>query len=512
MSRTQRVIVLFWDGMRPDHVRPDLTPNLWGLAQDGAWYREAVGVFPTITHPNMASLSTGCYPGKHGVHTNELPGYPGDRRPIMTNVREDLERLRGVNGGRVLPVKTLAEALVEAGKRVVTLGSGPYGHGTLFDPERAAVSIHTMFAWPEELRDKVAERFGTPPQKAVSQRGTDEWITDVLLGYVLPELEPDAVLVYSCEPDLTQHAKGLGSPEALAVTRGNDALLGRILAAVEHDGVPTSVVVVSDHGHSTVGGFFDLTKELEDDGFARELDEGLLVCGHFGNQLTVEDHPGAPALAERVGAWLAGRPWVDALFGWSEDDAASTAGAIPARVLWNDRPPRAFETAATFMFPPTWGGEANGYGVPGTELSRAHVVAGFKRNPGTVVGLSNELVSMHGSLSPYDLNVTLVLSGAGIRSGRLDLPAGVVDVAPTVLALLGLPPLPEADGRALAESLEGGPDPASTEAQEEHVADLRSGLLRRCWIDGTAYLAARAEEEAHTTAGIGQTGRPLGAK
>src|SRR3954453_4451782 len=33
--RTERVIVLVWDGMRPDYVTQDLTPNLCALAASG---------------------------------------------------------------------------------------------------------------------------------------------------------------------------------------------------------------------------------------------------------------------------------------------------------------------------------------------------------------------------------------------------------------------------------------------------------------------------------------------
>ncbi len=66
----------------------------------------------------------------------------------------------------------------------------------------------------------------------------------------------------------------------------------------------------------------------------------------------------------------------------------------------------------------------------------------------------------------------LVLGGAGIRSGTPDVPAGVVDIAPTILALLGLPPLPEADGRALTESFTDGPAPESVAVQTETLATL----------------------------------------
>lgn len=480
---------MFWDGMRSDQVRPGLTPNLWELAREGAWYREATGVFPTYTHPNMMSLSTGAYPGKHGIHTNEMMGFPGDRRPIMTNVRADLERLRAVNGGRVVPVETLTEALTAVGKKVVTLGSGPHGHGTVFDPELKATSIHTMWAWPEDLKGKIYGRFGEPAQKAVSDPATDEWIAKVLLEYVLPDLEPDVVFVYFNEPDTTQHARGLGSPGALAMIRANDERLGRILSAVEEDGTPTSVVVVSDHGHSTISEFVDMRGALEREGFGDKIASGRLLYGDFNNDVTVERGPGAKDLTGRLAEWFADRREVDAVIAREEDGLGSLPKVIPASKLWNDAPDTDFPTAATFWLGFGWTSAENAHGVPGQAITRVHTKAGFKRRPGPVKGLTHELVSMHGSLSPFDLNITLVLGGAGVRgAGELSLPAGIVDVAPTVLALLGLPPLPEADGRALTEAFEDGPDPADVVVRREPIADLGSGPLHRRWVGGTVYL------------------------
>jgi arylsulfatase A-like enzyme len=499
MTRAQRVVVFLWDGMRPDHVRPDLTPNLHRLAADGTWYRRSAPAFPSFTIANMTSLATGAYPSKHGVFANELPTFSSRRSPILNDVFKDLEGLRAPKGGRILPVKTLAEALSEAGKKVVTVGSGPLGHGALFDPERTArAAIHTTFAWPRALAEEVSERFGAPPTKAVGDREGDEWVTEVLLRYVLPELEPDVVLVYCNEPDTTQHARGLGSPEALGMIRGNDEQLGRVLDAVDASGVPTAVLVVSDHGHHTVSGFVDLGEELREGGFARELADGRLFYGEVDSELTVEDGPGAEELAGRLGAWLAGRSWLDALFCWAKDGVDLPPGAVPLEKLWNDelRVPPSATAAATFLFSCSWTDATNERGVPGSALYRVSGVAsaeGFMKMPERIPGFG-ALVSSHGSLNPYDLNNTLVLGGAGIRrQGAVEVPAGIVDVAPTVLSLLGLPPLPEADGRALTEAFEGGPEPEAIEVCSEELAKLPGGPLVRNWVGATAYLARRAD-------------------
>ena len=60
----------------------------------------------------------------------------------------------------------------------------------------------------------------------------------------------------------------------------------------------------------------------------------------------------------------------------------------------------------------------------------------------------------HGSLRHEDMAIPLILSGAGVAAGKVGGEARLVDVAPTVLRLLGLPPEGlRPDGRVLEEAL-----------------------------------------------------------
>ena len=64
----------------------------------------------------------------------------------------------------------------------------------------------------------------------------------------------------------------------------------------------------------------------------------------------------------------------------------------------------------------------------------------------------------HGSLSPYDMHNTLVAAGPDFRSGFKDeLPTGNLDLAPTILWILGIEPPHSMDGRVLKEALIGLP-------------------------------------------------------
>jgi arylsulfatase A-like enzyme len=59
------------------------------------------------------------------------------------------------------------------------------------------------------------------------------------------------------------------------------------------------------------------------------------------------------------------------------------------------------------------------------------------------------------------LHVPLLLHWPGtIPAGhRIATPVALADVAPTILALVGLPPVPAMDGRSLADAVRGGPEP-----------------------------------------------------
>lgn len=488
-SHAQRVLLVVWDGMRPDLVTDELTPHLRGLMARGAMYERAVGVFPSVTRPTTSSVSTGAYPAAHGVVSNLFIGPPGDRTPLDTGDRDALERLRAVNGRRILPLLTLAETVAAAGKRFVCMGSGSTGQIRLLDPEHAGVTIHTAFTHPEPLWATLAARFGPPPAKEIPVNAANDWLVDVLAGYVLPNLDPAVVVLWMCEPDASQHAQGLGSAEAIAAIRGNDARLGRILDAVNGSGVPTTVIVASDHGHSTVTGMVHTPTAFTDAGFGAALERGDL---HIGEQaVTVEPHAEA-GLREAIGAWLADQPWVGALIAWP-DAGTSPARALPFATLTGNRERAAFSHAPTYAYSYAWTDVPNVHGIRGTSYSGfAGELADLTRLQGPIIGLDH-LTSTHGTLSPRDQRTVLALGGAGIRPGALAIPAGVVDIAPTILALLGLPPLPDADGRALTEAFADGPAPASVGVRTESLPVQPSGPLRRHTVGTTAYLDTSAE-------------------
>jgi arylsulfatase A-like enzyme len=91
-----------------------------------------------------------------------------------------------------------------------------------------------------------------------------------------------------------------------------------------------------------------------------------------------------------------------------------------------------------------WSNEKNQFGVPGM------IDADWQRAAGK---------GTHATLSRFDMHNTLIAAGPDFRNGLTsDVPSGNVDIAPTILSILGLKPAGAMDGRVLSEAMKNGED------------------------------------------------------
>src|SRR5208337_1585067 len=65
-------LVLVLDGLRPDSITSDETPNLWRLRQEGVDFPNSHSVFPTVTRVNATAIATGTYPDHNGMLGNRI--------------------------------------------------------------------------------------------------------------------------------------------------------------------------------------------------------------------------------------------------------------------------------------------------------------------------------------------------------------------------------------------------------------------------------------------------------
>jgi arylsulfatase A-like enzyme len=101
--------------------------------------------------------------------------------------------------------------------------------------------------------------------------------------------------------------------------------------------------------------------------------------------------------------------------------------------------------------------------------------------PGLIIssGAGGKGGGTHGSLSPFDMNNTLVARGPDFQQGVIsDVPSGNVDVAPTILDILGVAPQTPMEGRPLREAYANGAA-AKPEVKETKLEATRKiGFLR----------------------------------
>jgi arylsulfatase A-like enzyme len=464
-SAPRLIVVFVVDGLRPDSITVEDTPTLHRLRAEGVDFTSSHAVFPTVTRVNAATLATGTQPATHGIVGNQMYVPAVDpARAFGTDAYRRLLEVDRATGGRLVLTPTLGERLQARGLRLAAVSSGSTGSALLTNP-RAFSGVGVLVngylepdksvGWPPEVSAAILAKFGPAPAKGGAADRYDTtvgWTQRVLREYVLPELAPAVVLNWLTEPDHTQHHLGVGAPSAREALRHDDREIAAVLATL--DGLDltasTDVFVVSDHGFTTNTAGVDVAGELIDAGLKASADSTDVVLASSGQAvgLHVTGHDGERIAG--IARFVQSREWGGVLFaaGRAPGDPRGTVdGTFSLELIHlasGERGPDLFLT-----FP--WTSRQNAFGVPGTDLA-------------CVSGGAALLASDHGSMSPWNVRNTLLAWGPDFKKGvTVRAPAGNVDVAPTIMALLGIDARDGLDGRVLAEALVDGPD-------EEQVA------------------------------------------
>lgn len=440
----RHVVLVVWDGMRPDFANEKYTPTLDKLAREGVRFRNHHSVYPTATDVNGAAIATGCYPNKNGIMANlEYRPQIDARKAVDISDPDVIKKSDEISGGKHLLVPTFPELLRAAGKKVALVGTKSVA--ILFDRKNdwTVVPIKnrplTMFAGAPinaTQRDELVKMLGPfrdSPDATAKQR--NDYATRALTEFLWRDGVPDFSLLWLSEPDLSEHNYAPGSPQAIAAIKNVDDNLATVLAALDAKRVrdSTDVLVVSDHGFSTIRRSIDVVDLLNKAGFRafKEFKEtpkpgDVMVVGNAGTVLFyVEDHD--PAVKERLIDWLQRSDFANVIF------AEKGPGTLPFSAAYIDLsdPP---DVAMSFR----WYNEPNASGVSGL------IDADWNRKPGE---------GTHATLSVYDIHNMLVATGLGVRHAfDNNLPTGNVDLAPTVLHLIGVPPSLIFQGRELVEA------------------------------------------------------------
>ena len=476
-AQATHVVVIVWDGLRPDSVREEDTPTLAKLAREGVFFTRHHAVYPTSTEVNGTAMATGCYPGTSGVIGNReyRPGIDS-LRPVATESPETIRKGDGLSGGRYLQRPTLAERLQSEGDRTLTTGTKGIvllqdrGVGDR-DPKKETGESVTLFEGrtvPPDVAATLGAALGGPfpPDIQLPNTVADHWTTRALTEVLWKAGLPKLSFLWLSDPDYTQHKFGPESPQARKALAGCDGQLADVLAALDAGNWrdSTDVFVVSDHGFSTIGQSVDVARRLVDAGFraAREFQEppkagDVLVDGLGGSAYLYVGEHDAETTARLV-KFLQGSNFAGVIF-----SRGGLPGTFPLQAAHIDS-----ADAPDVAVAMRWTDDRNAAGSPG------EVVCDGGARPGQ---------GTHASLSRFDLHNTLIANGPDFAAGlRDDAPSSNADLAPTISAILGLPVAVPFDGRVLDEAfkvVEGRHEPVPSPERLEAKGDGESSGWRQ---------------------------------
>ncbi|MCL2724075.1 MAG: alkaline phosphatase family protein [Polyangiaceae bacterium] len=102
----------------------------------------------------------------------------------------------------------------------------------------------------------IAARDSTDTTQGAPEDAANKYMLSVYANYILPKKQPMLTLIWFRTPDNVEHGYGPGSANAIAGLRSQDQRLGELITALKANSLDasTNLVIVSDHGHSSVSG------------------------------------------------------------------------------------------------------------------------------------------------------------------------------------------------------------------------------------------------------------------
>lgn len=420
----RHVFVISYDGFSEDNWEMAKgLPNMSRLLAKGAFCTSLRSVYPSLTYVVHSTMVTGVYPNRHGVtHNNPFQPFVAEKNQRWHWFRDSIK------------VPTIYDAAKKASMRTAGILWPVTGKASIRYniPEIAAIN-------GENQALKVLKN-GSPLFTAGMElkygrvrRGIEEPYLDdfstLCTTDTIRRKRPHLMLVHLIDLDDAKHRYGTDSPEVHAAIKRMDKRLGDIMEAAEQAGIEkdTVFIVVGDHGHLDVRYKVHLNNLLKEHGLidseSKYWRAYFQSAGGSAYLHIKEEDKEAEKLAVEIlqNAMKEDKYGIESSYSRDELDGLHVDKA--ARYMVEARKGYSFEDSITDATIDDLEGKGIRYATHGYSPDKDN----------------------------YRCN--LIISGEKIRSGYQLGNIEMVDLAPTISKILGIP-FTDCDGRSLDEIFE----------------------------------------------------------
>jgi len=468
--------IIVIDACRPDYFQLTDIPNLRLLMARGVTYPNAwLAQLEANTPPGHATISTGSLPRNQGVI-----GF-GWRDPVIGNMTQPTT-MEAVSQGK------LGEAIVASGAvsipqlvkeadptaKVLAISSNKFfsagAMGNLF-ADYIVYSVRSGRTSlvpsgvvghmpPSQILNDPTLRYNLP----IPAIQYDTWVMDVTIKML--ELErPRVVMMNLPETDGVGHSTGgIVAPDEMAEVLANvDRQIGRLIETYRKLGIFDQTLFVVTADHAMIPNTRNVRGELIRKAVEKTGTAALSLGGGTSFDIYLKDQTKSKEAAESIASLnIAG---VDAIYY------------------------RVREQADYYYVPASQTTSKIAKDLDATYRSLLSTYAG-PTSPDIAIALDENTVvgeeapntrGSHGGLSWGIQHIPLILAGPGVKSAYVsDMPARLVDVAPTALALMGIQTR-RMDGIVLADAMvESTPEQLKLQAElTDRLRPLQDALIAK---------------------------------
>jgi len=253
------LILISLDGFRWDYVNRFNPPYLSEFINQGVKAESLIPSFPSKTFPNHYTIATGMYPDKHGLIGNSYFSY--DKDVIYSIGNRDMVEDGSFYKGTPIWVQAVKSQMVTASYFFV---------GSEADVQGVRPTYFYRYDGSVKNSDRVIQAV--------------KWLK------MPPHKRPHLITMYFSDMDDMGHRFSPDNDDKIKTALFElDKHLGSLFKGVKETGLPVNIIIVSDHGMTTVpeNKFISLDV-IKNDNLFLTIDNGAIVNIHPKNATQID--------------------------------------------------------------------------------------------------------------------------------------------------------------------------------------------------------------------------------